>query len=161
MRALIFELRPGNIEQDGLLPALKTHSAALQGRIGLPILVTSDIVDRLPLVLEEVLYRISQEALHNVVKHAAARQVTVSIDHADNRIRLRISDDGKGFDPAGVPDGHLGLAGMRARAEKIGASFGMISRSGIGTTIEVSIPDEAVAAARAAGASSSSVSSAE
>ena len=161
MRALIFELRPGNIEQDGLLPALKTHSAALQGRIGLPIVVTSDVVDRLPLVLEEVLYRISQEALHNVVKHAAARQVTVSIEHADNRVRLRITDDGKGFDPADVPDGHLGLAGMRARAEKIGASFAMISRPGIGTTIEVGVPDDAIAAARAAVASPSSVSSAE
>ena len=80
MRALIFELRPGNLEQDGLLPALKTHTAALQGRIGLPIVVTSDLDERLPLNVEEVLYRISQEALHNVVKHAAARQVTLSIE---------------------------------------------------------------------------------
>jgi PAS domain S-box-containing protein len=161
MRALIFELRPGNIEQDGLLPALKTHSAALQGRIGLPIVVTSDVVDRLPLVLEEVLYRISQEALHNVVKHAAARQVTVSIEHAGAGIRLRIADDGKGFDAASVPEGHLGLAGMRARAEKIGASFAMISRTGLGTTIEVGVPEEAIALARAAEAPSPSVSSAE
>jgi PAS domain S-box-containing protein len=161
MRALIFELRPGNIEQDGLLPALKTHSAALQGRIGLPIVVTSDVVDRLPLVLEEVLYRISQEALHNVVKHAAARQVIVSIEHAGAGIRLRIADDGKGFDAASVPEGHLGLAGMRARAEKIGASFAMISRTGIGTTIEVGVPEEAIALARAAEAASPSMSSAE
>ncbi|HEY7968763.1 MAG TPA: GAF domain-containing protein, partial [Candidatus Limnocylindrales bacterium] len=63
MRALIFELRPGNLENDGLLQALRTHSAALQGRIGLPIVVTSDLTERLPLSLEEVLYRISQEAL--------------------------------------------------------------------------------------------------
>jgi signal transduction histidine kinase len=151
MRALIFELRPGNIEQDGLLPALKTHSAALQGRIGLPIVVTSDIVDRLPLVLEEVLYRISQEALHNVVKHAAAHQVTVSMEAANGGVRLRVADDGKGFDAATVPDGHLGLAGMRARAEKIGASLKVTSRPATGTTIEVFIPDEAVAAARLAG----------
>jgi signal transduction histidine kinase len=59
MRALIFELRPGNLENDGLLQALRTHSAALQGRIGLPIVVTSDLTERLPLSLEEVLYRIS------------------------------------------------------------------------------------------------------
>ena len=102
MRALIFELRPGNIEQDGLLAALKTHAAALQGRIGLPIVVTSDLTERLPLALEEVLYRISQEALHNVVKHAAARQVTLSIDRAGDGVRLRIVDDGKGFDAASV-----------------------------------------------------------
>ena len=149
MRALIFELRPGNIEQDGLLPALKTHSAALQGRIGLPIVVTSDVVDRLPLAVEEVLYRISQEALHNVVKHAAARQVTLSIERARGGIRLRIADDGKGFETASVPDGHLGLAGMRARAGKIGASFEVDSRSGHGTTIEVIVPDRAIAAAGA------------
>ena len=102
MRALIFELRPGNIEQDGLLAALKTHAAGLQGRIGLPIVVTSDLAERLPLALEEVLYRISQEALHNVVKHAAARQVTLSIDRAAGGVRLRIVDDGRGFEAASV-----------------------------------------------------------
>jgi PAS domain S-box-containing protein len=148
MRALIFELRPGNLEQDGLLPALRTHTAALQGRIGLPIVVTSDLKDRLPLDVEEVLYRIAQEALHNVVKHAAARQVTLSIERTRSGVRLRISDDGKGFDAASVPEGHLGLAGMRARAEKIGASMEVTSRPGSGTTIEVFLPEAAIEAAR-------------
>jgi PAS domain S-box-containing protein len=150
MRALIFELRPGNIEQDGLLAALKTHTAGLQGRIGLPIVVTSDLSERLPLALEEVLYRISQEALHNVVKHAAARQVTLSIDRSAGGLQLRIVDDGRGFEAASVPDGHLGLAGMRARAEKIGAVLDVTSRPGAGTTIEVTVPDATIAAARAA-----------
>ncbi|HEX5014501.1 MAG TPA: GAF domain-containing protein [Candidatus Limnocylindrales bacterium] len=149
MRALIFELRPGNLEQDGLLPALKTHTAALQGRIGLPIVVTSDLQERLPLNVEEVLYRISQEALHNVVKHAAARQVTLSIDRVRGGLRLRIADDGKGFDQSSVPDGHLGLAGMRARAEKIGATMSVASKPGSGTTIEVFLPDAAIDQARA------------
>jgi signal transduction histidine kinase len=148
MRALIFELRPGNLEQDGLLPALRTHTAALQGRIGLPIVVTSDLKDRLPLDVEEVLYRIAQEALHNVVKHAAARQVTLSIERTRSGVRLRIADDGKGFDAASVPEGHLGLAGMRARAEKIGASMEVTSRPGSGTTIEVFLPEAAIEAAR-------------
>jgi signal transduction histidine kinase len=149
MRALIFELRPGNIEQDGLLAALKTHTAGLQGRIGLPIVVTSDLTERLPLALEEVLYRISQEALHNIVKHAAARQVTLSIDRTAAGLRLRIVDDGRGFEAASVPDGHLGLAGMRARAEKIGATLDVITRPGAGTTIEVTVPEAAIAAAAA------------
>ena len=161
MRALIFELRPGNIEQDGLLAALKTHAAALQGRIGLPIVVTSDVTERLPLDVEEVLYRISQEALHNVVKHAAARQVTLSIDRVRSGVRLRIADDGKGFDAASVPDGHLGLAGMRARAEKIGATLEVTSRPGAGTTIEVVLPDGAIAAARAASPTAAALSSDE
>jgi signal transduction histidine kinase len=147
MRALIFELRPGNLENDGLLQALRTHSAALQGRIGLPIVVTSDLTERLPLSLEEVLYRISQEALHNVVKHAGARQVELTVQRRGSSVVLRIRDDGKGFDADAVPDGHLGLAGMRARAEKIGATLAVESRSGEGTTIEVVVPPEAIARA--------------
>jgi PAS domain S-box-containing protein len=149
MRALIFELRPGNLESDGLLSALRTHAAALQGRIGLPIVVTSDLTDRLPLSLEEVLYRISQEALHNVVKHAGARQVELTLHRRSGggTVILRIRDDGKGFDAAAVPDGHLGLAGMRARAEKIGATFTVESRPGEGTTIEVTVPPAAIARA--------------
>ncbi|HEY6014706.1 MAG TPA: ATP-binding protein, partial [Candidatus Limnocylindrales bacterium] len=62
-------------------------------------------------------------------------------------VQLRIEDDGKGFDPARVPDGHLGLAGMRARADKIGARFSCRSEPGQGTTIEVEVPEEAIAAA--------------
>ncbi len=145
MRALIFELRPGNLEQDGLVRALKTHASALQGRLGLPIVVESDLTDRLPLPAEEVLYRIAQEALHNVVKHAAAHSVRVEVRREGGGVRLRVEDDGKGFDPARVPDGHLGLAGMRARADRVGAEFSCTSRPGDGTTVEVRMGPEALA----------------
>jgi PAS domain S-box-containing protein len=154
MRALIFELRPGNLENDGLLAALKTHTAALQGRIGLPIVVTSELSERLPLEVEEVVYRIAQEALHNVVKHAAARQVELTLDRRDDGLLLRLRDDGKGFDASAVPEGHLGLAGMRARAEKIGASLTVTSRAGAGTTIEVVVPNAAIERAALAAAPS-------
>jgi PAS domain S-box-containing protein len=150
MRALVFELRPGNLEQDGLTRALRTHTAALQGRIGLPIVVESTLEERLPLAIEEVLYRISQEALHNVVKHAGARQVRLEVGRTSSGARLRIQDDGKGFDPTRVPDGHLGLAGMRARADKIGARFSCTSVPGQGTTIEVVVPVAVIAASGAA-----------
>jgi PAS domain S-box-containing protein len=150
MRALIFELRPGNLEQDGLVRALKTHSAALQGRLGLPIVVESDLDERLPLAIEEALYRIAQEALHNVVKHAAAKQVRLDVRRKGDRVELAVIDDGKGFDPAAVPDGHLGLAGMRARADRIGARLSCTSRMGRGTTVEVVVPGEAIAEARSA-----------
>ena len=147
MRALIFELRPGNLEQDGLTRALKTHTAALQGRIGLPVVVESTLGDeRLALAVEETLYRVAQEALHNVVKHAAARQVRVHVGRGRGGVRLRIEDDGKGFDPDHVPAGHLGLAGMQARAARIGASFTCRSVAGTGTTIEVVVPDSVAAA---------------
>jgi PAS domain S-box-containing protein len=147
MRALIFELRPGNLQQDGLTRALRTHTAAIQGRIGLPVVLESTLEERLPLAIEEVLYRIAQEALHNVIKHAAARQVRLHVGREPHGVRLRIEDDGKGFDPARVPDGHLGLAGMRARADRIGARFSCRSEPGQGTTIEVDVPDDVIGAA--------------
>ena len=143
MRALIFELRPGNLEQDGLVRALKTHTASLQGRIGLPVVVESTLEERLALPVEETLYRIAQEALHNVVKHAGAHEVRLEIQRTQDAVRLRIVDDGRGFDPAQVPDGHLGLAGMRARAARIGATFSCRSEIGKGTTVEVLVPDGA------------------
>ncbi len=145
MRALIFELRPGNLEQDGLYRALRTHTAALQGRLGLPIVVHAEFEERLPLRVEEVLYRIAQEALHNVVKHAGARQVRLELARDGADVRLRIVDDGRGFDPHGVADGHLGLAGMRARAEKIGARLEVRSWAGAGTTIEAVVPADVLA----------------
>ena len=144
---MIFELRPGNIEQDGLVHALRTHSSALQGRIGLPIVVESTLEGRLPLAIEETLYRIAQEALHNIVKHAGAQQVRLELDRVKGGVRLRVVDDGRGFDPENVADGHLGLAGMRARAVRIGADFVCESVKGEGTTIEVTVPDAALEAA--------------
>ena len=143
MRALIFELRPGNLEEDGLTRALKTHTAALQGRIGLPVVVESELDECLPLQVEETLYRIAQEALHNVVKHAAAQQVRVEVGRVPGGVRLRVIDDGTGFDPGAVAAGHLGIAGMQARATRIGASFACRSQTGRGTTIEVHVPDAA------------------
>jgi PAS domain S-box-containing protein len=143
MRALIFELRPGNLEEDGLTRALKTHTAALQGRIGLPVVVESELDERLPLQVEETLYRIAQEALHNVVKHAAAQQVRVEVGRVPGGVRLRVIDDGTGFDPGAVAAGHLGIAGMQARATRIGATFACRSQTGRGTTIEVHVPDAA------------------
>jgi signal transduction histidine kinase len=154
MRALIFELRPGNLETDGLLAALRTHTAALQARIGLPIVVTSELAERLPLEVEEVVYRIAQEALHNVVKHAAARQVELTLDRRTDGLLVQIRDDGKGFDAGAVPEGHLGLAGMRARADKIGALLTVTSRPGAGTQIEVVVPNAAIARASAPAAPS-------
>jgi PAS domain S-box-containing protein len=140
MRALIFELRPGNIEESGLVTALRTHAAALSGRIGLAIVVEADLPERPPIEVEETLYRIAQEALHNVVKHAGARQVRIEVDQVPDGVRMVVVDDGRGFDPASVPDGHLGLAGIHARAERLGGHVLVTSARDQGTTVEVIAP---------------------
>jgi signal transduction histidine kinase len=144
MRALIFELRPGALDQDGLLLALRKHAAAVQGRTGLPVSVetTVELDDpRLPPGVEESLYRIAQEALHNVVKHAKATETRIEISRDADGLRLKVIDNGRGFDPSKIPSGHLGVEGMRTRAERIGGRLEITSARGEGSTIEVVVPD--------------------
>ena len=129
------------MEENGLIQALRTHSAALSGRIGLPVVVEGDLADRPSLDTEEALYRIAQEALHNVVKHAGAKQVRVEVGRVPDGVHLRVVDDGRGFDPTTVPDGHLGLAGMQSRAERLGGVLTVTSVRDGGTTIDVVVPD--------------------
>jgi len=140
MRSLIFELRPGSIERDGLEQALRTHAAAVESRVGLAIRLEVDLDERLPLEAEETLYRVSQEALHNIVRHAGARLAQVRVERLGNVARLTVRDDGHGFDAAAIPEGHLGVAGMRARAERVGGRFALASAPGEGTTVTVELP---------------------
>lgn len=141
MRALIFELRPGSLERDGLVQALRTHAAAVEGRTGLSIMVEcTELPERLALDTEDVLYRIGQEALHNVVKHANASQARIEVAVDDGAATLTVEDDGEGFDPAGVPPGHLGIDGMRTRAERAGGRLEVDSRPGAGTRIQARLP---------------------
>ncbi len=143
MRTLIFELRPSSLESDGLIQALRTHATAVQRRTGLVIVVDAEPIDRLPLAAEEALYRIGQEALHNVVKHANASNATIKIWRDGDQVRLSVADDGAGFDPTGVPRGHLGLIGMRQRVDLVGGELRVESRAGRGTTIAAAVPADA------------------
>ncbi len=140
MRTLIFELRPSSLENDGLVQALRTHATAVQRRTGLAMVVDAEPIDRLPLACEEALYRIGQEALHNVVKHANASNATIRIWRDGPRVHLSVTDDGGGFDPDSVPRGHLGLIGMRQRVDLVGGELRVESRAHRGTTIEASVP---------------------
>ncbi len=140
MRTLIFELRPQGLEADGLAQALRNHGAAVQGRTGLSVSVEVEYDERLPLDIEESLYRIAQEALHNVVKHANAEHARIALRQAGRELRLSVEDDGVGFDPSLAARGHLGLVGMRQRADRIGGELDILGQPGGGSKVRVSLP---------------------
>ena len=125
MRALIFELRPGNVAEAGLIAALRTHAAGLSGRIGLPVVLEGELAERPPIQVEETMYRIAQEALHNVVKHAGAREVRIEVGRVPDGVRLQVQDDGKGFDPETVPEATSGwpACGREPRSSAAGSPW--------------------------------------
>jgi PAS domain S-box-containing protein len=143
MRALIFEMRPGSLAEDGLVEALRKHAAGVSGRTGLPVVVEADEIGRLNPGLEEALYRVCQEALHNVVKHARAREAELELRRDGDGLSIIIRDDGVGFDPeavAGEKTGHLGLTGIRARVERFGGQLDVESAPGKGTRLRATVP---------------------
>ncbi len=141
MRLLIFELRPPVLEKEGLAGALRARLETVEARVGLHADLLVDGNRRLPLGVEEELYRIAQEALNNVLKHAGARQVTVSLNMEGPTVRVEIRDDGAGFDPAAVYEkGGMGLPGMRERAQRLGAKLSIDSMPGSGTRLSVEMP---------------------
>ena len=142
MRTLIFELRPRGLEMDGLSQALRNHATAVAGRTGLTISVDSTLDERLALDTEQALYRIGQEALHNVVKHANAESARLVLKRNGTEVELAVEDDGAGFDPSGVSGTKLGLIAMRQRAERLGGRMDVHSREGRGTRLTVTLPIE-------------------
>ncbi|GAB4446514.1 MAG: GAF domain-containing protein [Chloroflexi bacterium OHK40] len=143
MRALIFQLRPPALRDQGLVAALQQHAQLLARREGIAIGLSVVGDERLARGLEQPLYRIVQEALNNVIKHANAQNVQVSLEFGAERIRVRVVDDGQGFDPNATPSGdgrHLGVLGMRERAAEIGGTMELRSALGSGTEVIVTVP---------------------
>jgi signal transduction histidine kinase len=140
MRALIFELRPESLEVEGLIPALSRLSEVLRARHQMEVETQFAAEPALALAGRDVLYRVAQEALHNVAKHAGASRVTISLAAEDGEAILTISDDGAGFDPQGHFPGHLGLQSMRERMEGAGGRLAVASRLGGGTRITARLP---------------------
>jgi signal transduction histidine kinase len=143
MRALILELHPTLLHTQGLVAVVRDQGAAIASREGLHVRVEADD-RRLEIDTDTELdaYRVIQEALHNAVKHAEAKSVTVRIqaDRAhDGTLVLEVTDDGRGFDPSSV-SGRLGLVSMRERAERMGGELTIRSRPGAGTTVRAAVP---------------------
>lgn len=137
MRALIFELRPESLQTEGLVAALTKQTDSLRVRHRLTVHTTFDPEPDISLEVKEALYRIAQEALHNIAKHAKASRVEVKLETQAEEVRLEISDDGVGFDPHGDYPGHLGLRFMRERVERLGGVFEAESAPGRGACIQV------------------------
>lgn len=139
MRALIFELRPEVLEAEGLVAALTKRAEALAARYKLKVITDLGQEPEAPLITKEALYRVAQEATHNIVKHAKAGRIDLRLACQDGWLALEIKDDGQGFDPQQSFPGHLGLRSMRERVERLGGHFELESAPGQGTTIRVRV----------------------
>jgi signal transduction histidine kinase len=139
LRRVMSELRPPVLDDFGLPAALRDYAASFQERSGIECIVLARAGTRLDPPLETVLYRVAQEALANVAKHAGARQAMVSLSVRDGVARLAVRDDGAGFDVSRAARNHdrehFGLSSMRERVEMAGGSFQVRSRPGQGTTV--------------------------
>jgi PAS domain S-box-containing protein len=140
MRALIFELRPESLETEGLAGAIEKQVAAVQARHNLLVKTRLCLEPDVSLAIKEAMYRIAQEALHNIVKHARASTIELVLEERAAQLELCITDDGKGFDPSATFAGHLGLHSMRERAAALGGTLDIQSTSGQGTRVSVQMP---------------------
>ena len=138
-RQLAFDLRPTVLDDIGLVPALQRLREDLASRTGLIVELDTAALhaeERLHAEIETVIYRVVQEALTNVVRHAEASTASVTLSARDGQIRVFIEDDGVGFDPGQQQRGsHLGIQGMRERAELVGGSLSITSTPEIGTVV--------------------------
>lgn len=141
MRSLIFELRPESLANEGLIVALEKLATAARARHHIDVHMF--LIDEPPISLEakQAFYRIAQEALQNVVRHAHATEVTLRLTQKDSdELVLDIRDNGVGFDPSGSFPGHLGLNSMRERVLRLGGTFMLESVADEGTHLIASIP---------------------
>lgn len=141
MRALIFELRPETLETEGLVAALQRQAEAIRARHDIEVSTAFSPEPALPLPAKEALYRVAQEALNNVVKHAGAQQVQISLNGENGVVSLVVQDDGRGFDAAQSFPGHMGLRSMRERVEGVGGWVEIESGVGRGTRVVVEVGD--------------------
>ena len=143
-RASVLDLREAPLDGRSLRAALEGMASDVGGSPVLPIDITviaSDDADTgLTPAVAGGLYRIAQQAVVNAMRHAEARRITVTLTRGDGTVRLRVEDDGTGFEPAEVPSDRFGLVGMRERAKLLGGSLTVESAPEVGTAIEVCVP---------------------
>jgi signal transduction histidine kinase len=140
MRLLIFELRPPILEKSGLAAALQSRLESVEAKAGFEASFETSATFQLTPAQEGELYRIAQEALNNVIKHAQAKRVVIRLVGESGQVRLTIEDDGVGFDPLKIGHGGgQGFRNMRERASNIGARCLFESAPGQGTKITIEV----------------------
>jgi two-component system sensor histidine kinase UhpB len=140
VRSLAVELRPKALDDFGLGPALRRLGESVRETNGLDVQVEARLgASRLPADVETAVYRIVQEALSNILRHAAAERVSIVATRRERSVSLVIEDDGQGFD-IGAPAEGMGLVGMRERVNLLDGELGLESTVGEGTTIVVDLP---------------------
>jgi PAS domain S-box-containing protein len=138
MRSLLAELRPSVLTEAELGDLLRLLGNVLAGRMNIQVTINVTGEGSLPAEVQVALYRLCQEALNNIAKHAEASQVEIDLLHEPEGVELRIQDDGCGFDATQpTPAGHYGLSMMRERAEAVGASLIISSQPGQGTYVTI------------------------
>jgi PAS domain S-box-containing protein len=143
MRLLLAELRPSALTDAELDDLLRLLGNALSGRTDIPVSVivtgqeTLQEQRTLPPDVQVALYRLCQEGLNNIARHAGASRVDIQLQYETGAVELRIRDDGRGFDPAQTPPGHYGLSMMRERATAVGAALSITSQPEYGTEVVI------------------------
>jgi signal transduction histidine kinase len=141
VRRLAVELRPSALDDFGLVSAVERLAETFRDQTGLRVDLESNLgEDRLPSEVETVLYRIVQEALTNVVKHARASRVSILLTSKDSSVAAVVEDDGLGFEPQESGESGLGLIGMRERVGLVGGRLQIESAAGAGTTLVAEVP---------------------
>ena len=141
VRRLAVELRPSALDDFGLVAALERLAESFAEQTGISVDFQTALADeRLPEEVETALYRIVQESLTNVVKHAQARRVSILLARKDGAVKAVVEDDGQGFDPAKQTDDGYGLMGMRERLALLGGRLEVESGHDGGTTIAAEVP---------------------
>lgn len=140
MRMLLLELRPSALAEVGLGRLLNHLADAASGRSNLKVSLSIEEECSIPHGVQMTFYRVAQEAINNIVKHAAATEVAIGLKCRENSARLVVSDNGSGFSPSAVTSDHMGLKIMRERAEASGADLAIESSSGRGTVVTLLWP---------------------
>ncbi|HTS74347.1 MAG TPA: GAF domain-containing protein [Gaiellaceae bacterium] len=141
VRRLAVELRPSALDDFGLVAALEHLTTSFAEQTGIHVDFGAALGERrLPGEVETALYRIVQESLTNIVKHAHARRVSIALTRMQHSVKAVVEDDGRGFDPENTREAGFGLVGMRERLSLLGGRLHIESRPGAGTTIAADVP---------------------